>query len=166
LTRNNWPTRQHSSDDVNARVTKHREGKKQSETLQETLQKRECNALDKRRVEKSRREETAPLPPNEPKPQQINATYEHTLNGHFDKVADRFARIDQQYTAGWLRSTLLYCEAQVGPLPLPQLGKGIELTIDQLQRAKADDKIRSPRAFARKVMIDYLTEQRDEYHAA
>lgn len=99
-------------------------------------------------------------------PQQINATYEHTLNGHFDKVADRFARIDQQYTAGWLRSTLLYCEAQVGPLPLPQLGKGIELTIDQLQRAKADDKIRSPRAFARKVMIDYLTEQKDEHHAA
>jgi hypothetical protein len=112
---------------------------------------------------------TAPLPPKpseEPSPQQINATYEHTLNGHFDKVADRFARIDQQYTAGWLRSALLYCEAQVGPLPLPQLGKGIDLTIDQLQRAKADDKIRSPRAFARKVMIDYLTEQREEHHAA
>jgi hypothetical protein len=110
----------------------------------------------------------APLPPKptEKPPQQINATYEHTLNGHFSKVADRFARIDQQYTAGWLRSTLLYCEAQIGPLPLPQLGKGIELTIDQLQRAKADDKIRSPRAFARKVMVDYLTEQRDEHHAA
>jgi hypothetical protein len=126
------------------------------------------HALEEKRLDKNRKEAATPLPPkpSENPPQQINATYENTLNGHFDKVADRFARIDQQYTAGWLRSTLLYCEAQVGPLPLPQLGKGIELTIDQLQRAKADDKIRSPRAFARKVMIDYLTEQRDEHHAA
>jgi hypothetical protein len=61
LMMHNWPTRQPSSDDVNARVTKHREGKKQGETLQETLQKRKCNALDKSRedTEKNREEKSS-----------------------------------------------------------------------------------------------------------
>lgn len=48
----NWYGRQRPSDDVNARVTKHRESKKQDVTLHETDTKRYGNALDKSREDK------------------------------------------------------------------------------------------------------------------
>lgn len=105
-------------------------------------------------------------PAREKPPPQINATYEHTLNGLMPKVIGMFSSIDKQYTESWLRSTLLFVEAELGPLTRSQLGRGIDLALDQLRRATESGKVKSPRPFARKLMIDYLTEQRDEHHAA
>lgn len=48
----NWKGRQPPSDDVTPRVTKHRKEKEQPVTFHETLQKRESNALDKKRVDR------------------------------------------------------------------------------------------------------------------
>lgn len=54
LAPHNWEGRQKRSDNVTARVQRHREHKKQSETLPE----RSGNALDKTRIEKTRAEKT------------------------------------------------------------------------------------------------------------
>lgn len=61
LALHNWEGRQKRSDNVTARVHKHREQKQQSETLQ----KRSGNGLEKNRVEEKREEETI-YPPDPP----------------------------------------------------------------------------------------------------
>lgn len=121
-------------------------------------------------VEQNRTERTAQNSNSnraqKPPPQDIHVTYETVLNGAMDEAARRFAVIDKQYTDGWFKGALVAAELEVGPLSRSQLGRAIDLALDQIRRAVDSGKVKSPRPFAQKVLTDYLLEQRDEHHAS
>lgn len=90
--------------------------------------------------------------------------YEMTINGAMPQLMALFAGVDKQLTATWMRQTLVTVAREVGPLPRDRLGRGLDLAADQMRRSLAAGAVQSPRAFCRKLIIDYLTEQRDGYH--
>jgi len=92
-----WETRQKKSDDVTARVHKHRNKGNDIETLP----KRFCNALEESREEesreeKSRPEERAPEPPQRPAPTPRRAGARATLDGYAPSAAFRDAALQEQ----------------------------------------------------------------------
>lgn len=97
---------------------------------------------------------------------EASSLYVETLNGALPKLEAMFAAVDKQFTAVWLWGVLAEVEAEVGPLARDQLGRGLDLALDQLRRSVDSGKVKSPRPFARKLIATYLTEQRDDHHAA
>jgi hypothetical protein len=157
-----WDAWQRNSDDVTARVTKHRQGKKQHETLHETGVKRDGNVLEQNRAEQSRTEQTAATVREKPPP----SLYAETLNGSLPRLESMFQGIDQLFTPAWLAKELADAAAVIGPLSREQLGRGLDIAVKQIERQMAAKTVRNPRPFAHKLIVDYLTEQRDEHHAA
>jgi hypothetical protein len=164
LSVHDWDAWQRNSDDVTARVTKHRQGKKQPETLHETEVKRNGNVLEQSRAdtEQIRTEQTAATAREKPPP----SLYAETLNGALPKLESMFHSIDQLFTPAWLAKELAAAAAVIGPLSREQLGRGLDIAVKQIERQMAAKTVRNPRPFAHKLIVDYLTEQRDEHHAA
>lgn len=99
-------------------------------------------------------------------PAKDGSSYATTLNGALPKLESMFVAVDKQYTSVWLWGVLAEIESEVGPLARDQLGRGLDLALDEIRRSIAAGKVKSPRPFARKLIATYLTEQRDEHHAA
>jgi hypothetical protein len=95
-----------------------------------------------------------------------SSSYATTLNGALPKLESMFVAVDKQFTSVWLWGVLAEVESEVGPLARDQLGRGLDLALDEIRRSIAAGKVKSPRPFARKLIANYLTEQRDEHHAA
>lgn len=104
---------------------------------------------------------TTPLPPK-----GKASSYVTTLNGALPTLESMFVAVDKQYTAVWLWGVLAEVETEIGPLARDQLGRGLDLALDEIKRSITAGKVKSPRPFARKLIANYLTEQRDEHHAA
>lgn len=103
----------------------------------------------------------APLPPNGSPP----SLYAKTLNGALPTLESMFQRIDQGFTPGWLAKELADAEAVVGSLSKEQLGRGLDIAVKQIERQMAAKAVRNPRPFAHRLIVDYLTEQREGSHA-
>lgn len=100
--------------------------------------------------------------PQQPQEEDSNErTYVTTIGKALPKVEEQFATIHRQLGDGWLVQTLGELEPDIGPLPRDRLGKGLSLAADQIGRKVVAGKIESPRGFARKLIRDYLQEQRD-----
>lgn len=108
---------------------------------------------------------TSPAPAKD-KPPLAKSTYATTLNGALPKLVGLFQGIDSVFTAGWLEKELAAAEAEVGSLSREQLGRGLDIAVKQLQRQMTAKEVRNPRPYAHRLIVDYLTEQRDEHHAA
>jgi hypothetical protein len=99
LSVHNWEGRQKRSDNVTARVHKHREQKQQGETFQ----KRSGNGLEKNRVEKSREEEIrgesagadAPPAARVAPPQKAPRVVKHPLPADFPLTPERRAWLQE-----------------------------------------------------------------------
>lgn len=85
--------------------------------------------------------------------------YEAELGPSMGKLAKAMTRLDRQLTEPWLRQTLREIEPRVGHLPRDRLMAGLDLAFDQLGKKHAASQVTSPRAFAAKLIADYLGEQ-------
>jgi hypothetical protein len=94
-----------------------------------------------------------------------SSLYAKTLNGALPTLESMFQRIDQLFTPGWLAKELADAEAVVGSLSKEQLGRGLDIAVKQIERQMAAKAVRNPRPFAHKLIVDYLTEQREGNHA-
>lgn len=176
LAPHNWHGRQKPSDDVAARVRKHRSGPigggtfrgSGDVTLHETHEKRFGNGLEKKRGEKRREEAAAALIPPAPAREESppppladnRQRYERQLGELVPAIAQRWERINPELTESWLRTELRRVEDDVGPMSQPQLIAGMRLAQTQIERAAGNGGItHSPRGFAAKVVADALREQ-------
>lgn len=180
----NWKVRQPLSDDINARVRKHRGSSKLDETLRETLldndqetlpvtpsaPKRNVtrNGADKNREEESR-EDNDPLPPKQPtKPYPpptfpFKPSYRDALGDSWSAFRDRFQQLDPELTEGALLAMLAEVEEDIGPLTEKQIRQGLGLTRDAIKRTLDDAKnggkpVKTIRGLTRHLMIERLRE--------
>lgn len=93
------------------------------------------------------------------------SSYVTTLNGALPTLESMFVAVDKQYTSVWLWGVLSEVESEVGPLARDQLGRGLDLALDEIKRSITAGKVKSPRPFARKLIANYLTEQKGAAHA-
>jgi hypothetical protein len=104
--------------------------------------------------------ESPPLPKN-------GSSYATTLNGALPKLESLFQELDKDlFTPAWLSGVLVEAERTIGPLSRDQLGRGLNVALKQMRNKMAGTPPTSPRPYARKLIVDYLTEQRDDHHAA
>lgn len=89
-----WHERQKPSDDVTARVQKHRESNKEGETLHVTTMQRSSNALDKNREDKNRLEE---IREEEKKPARASAVRSHSYPDNFVVTEEMTAKARAKY---------------------------------------------------------------------
>lgn len=95
------------------------------------------------------------------------ASYATTLNGALPKLESLFQELDKDlFTPAWLSGVLVDAERAIGPLSRDQLGRGLNVALKQMRNKMAGTPPTSPRPYARKLIVDYLTEQRDDHHAA
>jgi hypothetical protein len=104
---------------------------------------------------------------DQPPPPPNTTTYAETLNGALPKLESLFQELDKDlFTPGWLNGVLVDAERAIGPLSRDQLGRGLNVALKQMRNKMAGTPPTSPRPYARKLIVDYLTEQRDDHHAA
>jgi hypothetical protein len=159
-----WERRQPKrEDDSTMRVRAFRD---RSNAMQRSVTHRNNTEADTEKSREEQQQAAAIAPTREVPPPIAKSTYETTLNGSLPALESLFQHVDKQFNPVWLAKELASAEAQVGPLSREQLGQGLDLAVKQLKRQMDAGKVNSPRPFAHRLIVDYLTEQRDSHHAA
>lgn len=142
LRMHDWPVWQKRSDDVTARVSKHRAGNG-SETLQETPFETLPHV---RATETETERDTELTPPAPPKSANGHAaaaaeSYRSVIGEQTcSAVAEQFRRIDASLVPGWFGGMLRNVQTHCGPASRPQLEEAVKVTLSELERRLAAER--------------------------